>query len=408
LQEVIDRQQQLYPLIEPGVKWQEDKSRWIWPSGAITSMGFMEHEADRMKFKTFEFDMVLFDELTSFTRKMYMFLFSRNRSKDVSMPAIMRGGTNPGDVGHQWVYDRFIADRTPYVVYTDKLDGSDVAGVPGLEELTTTLQFIPAKLADNPKMADRRSYVAGLKMMGEEGEAYLQGDWRMFSGQMFRKPPLSGPPLPWTPGSSIIRAFDYGFADPLCIMWLRVHKNGRVELLKELYSPELTVDSIARLVSRTEQELEIRPVISVGGKDMFNSRDTGTGAAQSIATMLQIRGVWLTPANNDRIAGWAKLQSLLHRELLYVREGAAPNLMRTLPNLVRDPNNPQDVKDKQEDHAAECLRYAIMAVTELGLWSEVGHVPKQQEVTENDPVFRRITEALRKDAESVIFPGLEG
>lgn len=410
LQEVIDRQQQIYPAIDPGARFVDSggKCRWEWSSGAITQMGFMEHEQDRMKFKTFEYDMVLFDELTSFTEKMYMFLFSRNRTKDITMSPIMRGGTNPGDIGHQWVFDRFIVDRKPYRIYTENIDASDVKGIEGLENLTTTIQFIPAELKDNPKMPNRQAYVAGLKMMGEEGEAYLQGDWRHFSGQMFRTPPKEGV-LDWTPGSVIVRAMDYGWADPMCIMWLRAHRDGRIELLKEIYSPGLTVDSIARLVGETEKELKIRPILSVGGHDMFNMKDVGKGEGQSLQTMLQIRGVWLERANNDRVAGWAKLQSLLFRGLLWVRPGAAPNLMRTLPNLVRDPDKPNDLKGKQEDHAAECLRYGIMAIIESGLQQATGYVIEKKEVVkENDPVFRRITEALQKDTEGAIFPGLEG
>ena len=408
LQEVIDRQQALYPKIEPRAKWQEDKSRWVWPSGAITYMGYMEHEQDRMKFKTFEYDMVLFDELTSFTQKQYLFMFSRNRTKDKSLPPVMRGGTNPGDVGHQWVLDRFITNRHPYVIYTEDINADDVQGM-DLADLTTSIQFIPAKLQDNPKMADRGAYVAGLKLMGEEGEAYLQGDWRHFAGQMFTRPlQMTEEPLPWKAGSFVVRAFDYGWADPLCLLWLRVFPDGRHEVMQEIYSPGLHVDQIAQLVFQTEQRLQIKPTFSVGGHDMFNSKDIGTGEGQSIATMLQQRGVWLEKANNDRKAGWARLQRLLGRELLYVRQGMAPNLVRTLPNLVRDPNDPDDVKDKQEDHAAECLRYAIMAVPEQGIVPGVGYVPPVQEVTERDPVFKRIMEKLQKGPQDSIFPGLEG
>jgi hypothetical protein len=405
LQEVIDRQQAIYPLVEPGIRWQEEKSRWIWPSGAITQMGFMEHEQDRLKFKTFEYDMVLFDELTSFSEKMYLFLFSRNRTKDLSLPPIMRGGTNPGDLGHQWVFDRFISNREPYLVYEEAIDARDVKGIDGLEGLSTTLQFIPAKLADNPKMPDRQSYVAGLKIMGEEGEAYLAGDWNTFSGQMFRTPLKTGPALVWTPGSLIVRAFDYGWADPMVIMWLRVHPDNTHEVLYEVYSPELTVDSIARICNTTEQSLQVRPVLSVGGHDMFNSE--GTSGGESIANMLIKRGIWLEKANNDRVTGWAKVQELLTAGKLYCRQGMAPNLYRTLPNLVRDPNKPQDLKGKQEDHAAECLRYAVMAVPERGLAQVPGYVVTPPPVTERDPVFARLIKELQNGRQDVIFPGLE-
>jgi hypothetical protein len=85
----------------------------------------------------------------------------------------------------------------------------------------------------------------------------------------------------------------------------------------------------------------------------------------------------------------------------------APNLVRTLPNLVRDPNKPQDLKGKQEDHAAECLRYAVMAVPERGLAQVPGYVQTPQAVTERDPVFARIIRELQNGSQSVIFPGLE-
>lgn len=406
LQEVIDRQQELYPEIVPGVKWQENKSRWKWPSGAYTYMGFMEHEQDRFKFKTFEYDMVLFDELTSFSRIMYMFMFSRNRSKDLAMPAVMRAGTNPGDIGHQWTYERFIAGAEPYAVYKEVIE-AEVEGM-GKLSIPTTKQFIPAKLADNPRMADPKSYIAGLKIMGEEGEAYLDGNWSAFTGQMFKKKPRVGPPLPWSEGSMIVRAFDYGLADPLCIYWLRLHRTGVVEVMKELYGPGLTVDSIAHYVTLYEHDLKIKPLLSVGGVDMFNKKDTGTGKTQSIATMLQQRGIWLEPANNDRIAGWARLHSLFGRDLLYVREGQAPNLLRTINNLVRDPNNPDDVKDRQEDHPAEALRYGIMAMPEVNVSQVQGWQAPAPPETEQDPVFARIMRGLLNPSQSVIFPGLEG
>lgn len=407
LQEVIDRQLELYPKVAPGARWRQNESRWIWPSGAITQMGYMEHEADRYKFKTFEYDQILFDELTSFTKKQYLFMFSRNRSKDITMPAIMRGGTNPGDVGHQWVYERFIAGSEPYMTYRAE-EAVEVEGM-GAMTIETTKQFIPAKLADNPKMADRGSYIAGLREMGEDGEAYLSGDWTAFSGQMFPRFPQEGPPLAWEPGCLVIRTMDYGFADPMCMYWLRVRANGMVEIMHELYSPNLTTDSIALYAARVEREvLKINPAISVASVDMFSKKDTGTGQGQSIATMLQQRGLWFEEANNQRVAGWARLRSLIRREMLYVWEGAAPNLKRTLTNLVRDPEKPEDVKDRQEDHAAEALRYGIMAIPERGIVPTVGHLAPQTIVVEHDPVWKKFLQDLQNPGQGVIFPGLEG
>jgi hypothetical protein len=402
LQELIDRQQQLYPVVVPGARWNNEESRWYWPSGAFTQLGYMEHEADRFKFKTFEYDMVLFDELTSFTEKQYLFMFSRNRTKDVRLPPIMRGGTNPGDVGHQWVYDRFVANKQPYAIYTSEID-ADVEGM-GKMDLKTTTAFIPAKLGDNPMMADREAYVGGLKMMGEEdAKAYLEGNWHYFVGQMFRKMPRTGPDLPWTPGSLVVRAMDYGWADPLCIHWFRVHRDGTWELLHELYGSELTLDAVAHYVHSTEHNLRIKPTISVCGADAKKAE--GANRDQSVVSMLAQRGVWFEDANRDLVAGWAKLRSMIDRDKIYIRDGKAPNLIRTLPNLVRDPKKPDVLAPRQEDHAAEAIRYAIMAIPEQGLPTGLVATeasPPEQE--DRDPVFSRLIRGAQQSSQQ--FPQL--
>jgi hypothetical protein len=55
---------------------------------------------------------------------------------------------------------------------------------------------------------------------------------------------------------------------------------------------------------------------------------------------------WLEEAED----GWPKL---------WLLEGAAPNLQRTLPRLTADPDNLEDVADGQEDHAPDSLRYGL-------------------------------------------------
>lgn len=399
LQEVIDRQQQLYPLIDPGCRWQEDKSRWLWTSGAITRMGYMEHEQDRFKFKSDEFDLIAFDELTSFSEKMYLFMFMRNRTKDALLPAIMRAGTNPGDVGHQFVFDRFIVNREPYVVYQKDVEIEDEQGK---RKVKSTLQYIPAKLSDNPKMPQRDQYVVGLKEMGEDGEAYLSGDWRSFTGQMFKRALRTGPAIGWTEGSFIVRCMDYGWADPFCILWLRAHRNGLVEVLRELYRPYQTPEMIAREVRDIEREMKLRPALSVGGKDMFNSEATSGG--QSVGTMLTGQGIWVVPANTDVVARWTRVNALLHHERAYVDEGMAPNLVRTLGNLVRDPDKPTHLKGHQEDHAADCLGYGVMAIHDAVQVQLEAKPP----VTEHDPLFASLIRNLQNPSQQCIFPGLEG
>src|SRR6266550_7692549 len=98
LQEVIDRSIQIYPEVVPGAQWKEAESRWKFPSGAVIQMGYAEHEKDIYQFKSYEYNLICFDELTTFTEPMYQFMFSRNRTKAEDLPLMIRSGTNHGDI----------------------------------------------------------------------------------------------------------------------------------------------------------------------------------------------------------------------------------------------------------------------------------------------------------------------
>jgi hypothetical protein len=73
---------------------------------------------------------------------------------------------------------------------------------------------------------------------------------------------------------------------------------------------------------------------------------------------------------NSRKQGWAIVRRALAHDRgeprLQVMAGRAPNLVRSMPALVMDPLDPEDVADvvagrKVEDHAADALRYGLCA-----------------------------------------------
>ena len=71
--------------------------------------GHAMHEKDIRNYDSAEYNFVAFDELTHFTRFQYEYLaFTRCRSSDPDLPAIVRSASNPGNIGHGWVRKRFI------------------------------------------------------------------------------------------------------------------------------------------------------------------------------------------------------------------------------------------------------------------------------------------------------------
>lgn len=144
--------------------WNADTKTWTFPSGATITFGYMEHERDKFRYKSAEFQFIGFDELTTFTESMYTFMFSRlRRLADSKVPIRMRSASNPGDIGHEWVKQRFLT-----------------------EGATKGRLFVPAKLADNPSV-DRVAYTISLQHLDPVTRAQmLDGSWEVIEkGDMF-------------------------------------------------------------------------------------------------------------------------------------------------------------------------------------------------------------------------------
>lgn len=107
----------------------EKRKVWVFPSGATLSFGYMESENDKYRYQGSEFHFIGFDESTQMTGTQYLYLLSRLRSNlNDPIPLRMRAASNPGNVGHQFFYDRFVRE----------------------ENRTKGAVYVPARLEDNP------------------------------------------------------------------------------------------------------------------------------------------------------------------------------------------------------------------------------------------------------------------
>lgn len=150
--------------------WNENDSRWTFPSGATISFGYMRNDEDRMRYRSAEFTFIGFDELTTFTELMYTYMFSRLRrggssnKKDPlnSVPVRMRAASNPGDRGHTWVKNRFIK---PMGRRTNEPKNPQ------------SRIFIKSMLDDNPSI-DAEMYMMALENLDDASQQQLiHGDW---------------------------------------------------------------------------------------------------------------------------------------------------------------------------------------------------------------------------------------
>ena len=166
-----------------GGDYNDQKKRWKFPSGAIIQFGYAEHESDVRKYDTTEYNYMGFDEVTSFTEFMYLYLaFTRVRSSDENLPAFVRSGTNPGNIGHHFFRTRFIdpcKDGGVILREARKIDGV---------ERTFLRIFIKSLVQDNEHiLKNDPAYQYRLHNLPTEAEraAKLYGDWYTFEGQVF-------------------------------------------------------------------------------------------------------------------------------------------------------------------------------------------------------------------------------
>lgn len=134
--------------------WNDDLKTWTFPSGATLTFGYLESPRDKYRYQSAAFQFVGFDELTQFSEDQYKYLHSRlRRLKNSDIPIRMRAASNPGGVGHDWVFNRFIDERTRQGM------------------------FILSKLEDNPYL-DQDEYRSSLMKLDPVTRAQLlNGDW---------------------------------------------------------------------------------------------------------------------------------------------------------------------------------------------------------------------------------------
>jgi hypothetical protein len=177
-------------------------------------------------------------------------------------------------------------------------------------------------------------------------------------------------------------AVDYGYAAPFCALWFaRCPETRRIYIYRELYAVGLRDEQQADLIREYSGDERIQQLVL--DPSMFNQR--GEQQRPSIAYVyaqhglqqLVVQGIF--PGMNNRKQGWAIMRrALAHDEAparLQVLAGHAPNLVRTLPTMVVDPLDPEDVADKLagarvEDHACDAARYGLCAEAEPEAESE--------------------------------------
>jgi hypothetical protein len=372
LEPTIDRAKQIYlPL---GATWHEQKSRFVWPSGATLRFSYLDRDSDADLYQGHSYTRVYIEELTQFVSPKPVDKLKATLRSAAGVPCGFRATCNPGGPGHNWVKARYI-DPGPWRRRT-------VAGL--------STMFIPAKVSDNPALdlADPL-YRERLKLSGTATmvRAWLDGDWSVIEGAFFDGwatdrnvcKPFTIPDL-WTR----FRAFDWGYAAPFSCGWWAVATDehvteagvtiprGALVRYREWYGStgkpneglRLTAEEVAQGIKQRDGSDTI--AFGVADPSIFRE-DGGPSIAERMA---RAGGQRWRPADNTRVGkqgafgGWdqmrARIKGTDDGPMLVVFE-TCRDFIRTVPVLQHDPDKPEDLDTGAEDHVADECRYACLS-----------------------------------------------
>ena len=384
LSELIDKTMRYYRPVFPRAKYNSSSHTWTFPSGAKITFGSMFRAQDKYNYQGRAFDFIGVDELTHFTWEEYSYVMSRNRPTGPGTRVYMCATANPGGVGHGWVKARFITPAPPGTRMVQLVDVKTPDGT--VVKMRRTRIFIPSTVFDNKKLLENDpGYLGNLASLPEaEKQALLYGDWDSFSGQVFtewRNDPAHYEDQRWThvikpfriPAHwKIWRGYDFGYAKPFSVGWYAADEEGRLYRIKELYGCTGTpnegtkVNPVeqARMIREAEENdpnLKGRHINGVADPAIFDE-----SRGESIAQMQEKHPNYLfwTPGDHTRLAG--KMQ--MHYRLAFDGEGrpmfqvfdTCKHFIRTIPNLVYDETNVEDIDTTQEDHIYDECRYVLM------------------------------------------------
>ena len=380
LRELIDKSRELYPKAFPGCKYKEVEKLWNFPSGAKVEFGFLERDADVYRYQGQAYSWIGFDEITHLPTEFgWNYLASRLRTTDPEISTYMRCTANPGGVGATWVKKRYVDPYPPNESFT----GED----------NLTRKFIPARLDDNPYLAEDGRYEEMLKALPPtQRKQLLEGNWDVNEGAAFTEFDLDTHvitpfeiPISW----ERVKGVDYGYSSESACIWGTVDPtDGTLIIYRELYRKGLTGEDLGRLIT----EMELTDPYSVQGVlDTAAWAKTGT-TGPTVGESLIRAGHKLRTADKNRLQG--KIQ--IH-EYLRVQQSGRPRLQifNTCPNLIRelqsiplDKNNSEDVDTHAPDHAYDALRYLIMSRPRIqDSFSRIRNLHLEQAYTPADSEF---------------------
>ena len=358
--------EQLTAELEGFAKYNRSDKMFRFPNGSTISFGYCANEGDLGQYQGAEYDVVFIDEAgqlqESWIRKINLCVRGTN-----GFPKRTYYTLNPGGPGHAY-FKRVFVDRN----FNPDEDPNDYF-------------FIQAKVEDNKALMDTQpDYLRELENLPPTlRAAWKDGRWDVYEGQFFedfRDDPEHYQDRRWThviepfeipDGWTICRSYDFGYGKPFSCAWWAVDYDGTIYRIMELYGctrtpnegVKWTPDKQFEEIHKTEMQhpwLKGKTIIGVADPAIWDA-----SRGESVADTAARYGVFFTPGDNERIAGWMQC----HYRLQFDEDGyprmyvfnTCRAFIRTIPTLIYDEHRAEDLDTKMEGHVADEWRYFCMS-----------------------------------------------
>ena len=347
-------------------KYNRSDKMFRFPNGSTISFGYCANEGDLGQYQGAEYDVVFIDEAgqlqESWIRKINLCVRGTN-----GFPKRTYYTLNPGGPGHAY-FKRVFVDRNF-----------------NPDERPDDYFFIQAKVEDNKALMDTQpDYLRELENLPPTlRAAWKDGRWDVYEGQFFedfRDVPEHYKDRRWThviepfeipDGWTVCRSYDFGYGKPFSCAWWAVDYDGTIYRIMELYGctrtpnegVKWTPDKQFEEIHKTEVQhpwLKGKTIIGVADPAIWDA-----SRGESVADTAARYGVFFTPGDNERIAGWMQC----HYRLQFDEDGyprmyvfnTCRAFIRTIPTLIYDEHRAEDLDTKMEDHVADEWRYFCMS-----------------------------------------------
>lgn len=360
--------------------YNDSKKNITFPNGSRILFRYCDNEKDAERFQGTEVDVLFVDEATHQSEEKMKKLTACVRGVN-GFPKRIYFTCNPGSEGHAWVKRLFIDKQ-----YREGENPEDY-------------MFIQSLVTDNKALMESQpDYIKQLEALPEKlRKAWLEGDWNIFSGMFFEdfrdSPDLelchkAGitpeealiqrrfthviEPFDIPRGWNIMRSYDFGYNKPFSLGYWAIDYDGILYRMMDVYGCTQTPDEGVKWtpdeqfkhfaeIERTHPWLKGRKIVdSVADPAIWDS-----SRGESIAETAYRYGIYFTPGDNERIAGWMQVHYRLQFDINgYPRMYFFSNCKaarRTLPLMMYSETHPEDLDTKLEDHCPDEIRYMCMS-----------------------------------------------